>query len=188
MKTDKIKSTDAILLVIDFQEKLVPVIKDIDNILETTSKLIRGCHVLEIPVIYSQQYTKGLGETVPKIMSALTEGKGYQASLVEKTTFSCYGTEEFANLLRNSKRKTVIVCGIETHICVQQTVLDLLEAGYSVYLINDAVGSRNNSDKKYAQRRMAENGAIGTTCEAVLFEILKDAKHPGFKEISNIIK
>ncbi|MEI8216026.1 MAG: hydrolase [Eubacteriales bacterium] len=188
MHVERINRENAVLLVIDFQEKLVPAIKDNENLVETVAKLIRGCNVLELPIIFTQQYTRGLGDTVPKIKEALGEAEAFNLSFVEKTSFSCNGEEDFRNKLDSLDKQCIIVCGIETHICVQLTVLDLLYSGYIVYLINDAIGSRNNNDKKYAQRRMSEAGAIGTTYEAILFEILKDAKAAGFKEISEIIK
>jgi nicotinamidase-related amidase len=188
MRDGKINREDALLLVIDFQEKLVPVIKDNENLIETVAKLIRGCNVIGLPIIYTQQYTKGIGDTVPKVKDAILEAEAYKITFAEKTTFSCYGEEKFRGALKNTQRNSIIVCGIEAHICVQQTVLDLLGAGFEVYLIDDAVGSRNNTDKKFAQRRMSEAGAIGTTYEAILFELLKDSKAEGFKKISQIIK
>ena len=188
MRDGKINREDALLLVIDFQEKLVPVIKDNDNLIETVARLIRGCNVIGLPIIYTQQYTKGIGDTVPKVKEALFEAAPEKVMFAEKTSFSCYGEETFRDALKIADRNSIIVCGIEAHICVQQTVLDLLGAGFEVYLIDDAVGSRSNNDRKFAQRRMSEAGAIGTTYEAILFELLKDAKAEGFKQISQIIK
>ncbi len=98
------------------------------------------------------------------------------------------GEPVFVEKLKASGRKTVILAGIEAHVCVQQTALDLLAEGYTVFLVNDCVASRKNSDRKFAQRRIAESGAVGTTYESVLFEILKGSKQEGFKDISNLVK
>jgi nicotinamidase-related amidase len=140
-----------------------------------------------LPIILTQQYTKGLGETVPVILEAL-DTTGSPFDKIEKTSFSCYGEPTFVTALEQTLRKTVILCGIETHVCVQQTALDLLENGYMVYLIHDCVSSRSNNDKKYAQRRIGEAGAVGTTYEALLFELCVSAKAPEFKAISALVK
>lgn len=179
----KLKKEESILLLIDFQEKLMPAMKNKEELEAAVLKLAKGCKILDIPVLISQQYTKGLGQTIPTLKEAIGE-----FDPIEKTSFSCCGEPSFITALEKAGKKTVIVAGIEAHICVQQTVIQLLEAGYKVFLVNDCVASRSNNDKKYAQRRMAESGAVGTTYEAVLFELLENAKAPGFKEISNLIK
>ena len=179
----KLKKEEAILLLIDIQEKMMPAIKNKEELEATVLKLAKGCKILDVPILISQQYTKGLGETIPVLKEAIGE-----FDPIEKISFSCCCEPSFVFALEKIGRKKVIVAGVEAHICVQQTVLDLLEMGYQVYLINDCVGSRSNNDKKYAQRRMAENGAVGTTMEAVLFELCEHAKIPKFKEISNLIK
>jgi nicotinamidase-related amidase len=107
---------------------------------------------------------------------------------VEKASFSAMGEPVFVEALEKLGRKTVIIAGIEAHVCVQQTVIDLLEKGYTVFVANDCIASRSNTDKKYAQRRMGEAGAVGTTFESILFELLGGAKEPGFKQISALVK
>lgn len=179
----KIDRNDSVLVVIDFQEKLMPAIKANDELEKAVVKLIKGCRVLNVPIIVTQQYTKGLGETLPSIKEALGEFEP-----VEKTYFSCCGEPTYMEALEKTGKKTVIIAGIEAHICVQQTVLDLLEKGYKVFIVHDCIGSRNNNDKKYAGRRMTDSGAIGTTYESVLFELCLHAKAEGFKEISGIVK
>jgi len=124
-----------------------------------------------------------LGTTIPSIHEALGE---YE--YIEKTSFSAMGEPAFAEALEKYGRKTVILSGIESHVCILQTALDLLEKGYNVFLVIDCISSRCNSDKKYAQKRMAQAGAIATTCEAVLFEVCGGAREPGFKEISALVK
>lgn len=178
-----LKKEESVLVAIDFQEKLMPAMKMKEELEATVGKLIKGCKILNLPIIVSQQYTKGLGETIPTIKEAIGDFEP-----IEKTSFSCCGETTFMEALKQTGKKTVIITGIEAHICVQQTVLELLEQGYNVFLVNDCIGSRNNNDKKYAVRRMTESGAIGTTYESVLFELCKNAKADGFKEISKLVK
>ncbi len=180
----KIQKEDAVLVVIDFQEKLMPAMKNSQELECKMVKLIKGCIVLDVPIITTQQYTKGLGETIETIKAAM----GENFLPIEKTSFSAMGEPNFVEVLETSGKRTVILTGIEAHVCVQQTALDLLEEGYQVFLVNDAISSRDNADKKYAQRRICEAGAVGTTYEAVLFEILGGAKEDGFKQISGIVK
>lgn len=179
----QIKKEDAVLVLIDFQERLMPAIKGVAELEATVIKLVKGAKVLGLPILVTQQYTRGLGPTVTPIAEAI--GSFFP---IEKLTFSAMRTQEFKEALEQTGKKTVIICGIESHICVQQTTLDLLEAGYEVFLIHDCVASRNNNDKKYAQRRMSEAGAIGTTYESALYEMLVSSKAEGFKEISAIVK
>lgn len=174
---------ESILVVIDFQEKLMPSIEKNQEIESTVNKLIKGCKLLNVPIIVTQQYTKGLGETIPSIKETLGT---YDP--IEKTAFSCCGEKTFVEALKETGKKSVVIVGIETHICVLQTVLDLLKMNYNVFIVHDGIGSRNNDDKKYAERRMLDNGAIGTTYESALFELCKDAKAKEFKEISRIVK
>lgn len=193
MRTLKINKEDAVLVGIDFQERLMPAMKNSDELEQAVIKLVKGCRIMEVPVIMTQQYTKGLGPTTAPIATALTESLGESLPEVtfepiEKTSFSAMKEPAFVEALEKTGRKTVIIGGIEAHICVQQTVIDLLENGYSVFVVNDCVSSRSNTDKKYSQRRMGESGAMGTTYESVLFELCGGAKEAGFKQISNLVK
>ena len=174
---------NSLLLVIDFQIRLMPSIHDHEGLAGRVETLIRGCRLLEVPILTTQQYTKGLGDTLPALKDALGDFEK-----IEKITFSCYNNPEFAKKLDESGKKDIIVSGIEAHICVQQTVLDLLENGYSVYVIADCIGSRSERDRIYAEERMRQAGAILTTMESVLFEFLVSADHPKRKEISNLVK
>lgn len=178
-----IKKEDAVLAVIDFQTKLMPAMADMKNLEETAEKLIKGIVILDIPVLVTQQYTKGLGTTTEKIGNALGE-----YTPIEKNTFSAMGTPEFVKELEKTGKKSVILIGIEAHICVQQTALQLLEAGYQVYVIEDCIDSRKVSDRLCSQQRMAAAGAVITTYEAVLYELMGGAKAEGFKAISAIVK
>ena len=192
-QVQRLKKEDAVMVGIDFQERLMPAMKGNEELETAAVKLIKGCRILGIPVIMTQQYTKGLGPTVGAIASALTEPIGEEVgavefSPVEKTSFSAMGEPVFVEALEKLGRKTVIIAGIEAHVCVQQTVIDLLDKGYTVFIANDCISSRNNTDKKYAQRRMGDAGAAGTTFESILFELLKGAREPGFKQISALVK
>jgi nicotinamidase-related amidase len=189
----KLRKEDTVLVGIDFQERLMPAMKGSDELEAAAVKLVKGCRILGVPVIMTQQYTKGLGQTVPAIAAALTEPIGGETGAdvfqpIEKTSFSAMGEPAFAEALEALGRKTAIVAGIEAHVCVQQTVLDLLERGYTVFIANDCISSRSNTDKKYSQRRMGDAGAVGTTCESILFELLKGARESGFKQISALVK
>lgn len=184
MKNLKINKEDAVLVAIDFQERLMPAMKNSKELCEKMVKLTKGCMIMGLPILTTQQYTKGLGETVPEIKEAM----GDKFSPIEKTSFSAMGEPEFVKALEGTGKRTVILTGIEAHVCVQLTALDLLEAGYQVFLVMDAVASRDNNDKKYAQRRISDSGAMGTTYEAVLFELVGGAREEGFKQISAIVK
>ncbi len=174
---------DTAFVAIDFQEKLMPAMSGMEELEDKSVRLIKGMKALGIPTIVTQQYTKGLGETIPSIAEALGDFEH-----VEKNTFGCMANEEFASKIKELGRKNIVVCGIEAHICVQQTVLQLMEEGYNVYLPADCVSSRSENDKLWSITRMGEAGAVITTYEAVLYEILRDSKAEGFKEISAIVK
>ena len=192
-KVLRLKKEDTILVGIDFQEKLMPAMKNNEEVEASAVKLVKGCRILGVPAIMTQQYTKGLGQTVPAILAALTEPIGDEISAaefnpVEKTSFSAMGEPDFVETLEKLGRKTVIIAGVEAHVCVQQTVIDLLDSGYTVFVANDCISSRSNTDKKYSQRRMGDAGAVDTTYESILFELCGGAKEPGFKQISALVK
>lgn len=174
---------DALFVVIDFQEKLMPVMNDKANLEDKVVRLAGGMKKLGIPHIVTQQYTKGIGETIPSIAEAI--GK---FTPIDKTSFSCMGNEEFVAQLEAEDRDTIVICGIEAHICLQQTVIELLAKGYKVYVPADCTSSRSEHDKLWALARMGEAGAVITTYEAVLYELVGDAKAEEFKAISKIVK
>lgn len=173
---------NTIMLVIDIQTRLLPSIHNHNELEQKTTVCIKGCKLLDIPIILLQQYTKGLGETVPLLKTAL-DG----IVPVEKITFSAYQTVEFVDKLKEHGKKNVIITGIEAHICVQMTVLELLAAGYNVYVAADCIGSRKETDKAYAEQRMRQAGAVITTLESILFELLVRADHPARKEITKLV-
>lgn len=178
-----INREDTVFIVIDFQEKLMPVMNEKEDLEDKVCRLAEGMKALGIPHIVTQQYTKGIGQTIPAVAEAIGE-----FTPIDKTSFSCFGNEEFVSQLEAVGRKTAVVCGIEAHICLQQTVLQLLDEGYTVYVPVDCASSRSARDKDLSFQRMARAGAIMTTYEAVLYELLGSAKAPEFKAISKIVK
>jgi len=170
------------LVVIDMQEKLLPLIRGWREVLTNVIKLVKTAKVLEIPIVATEQYPKGLGRTVPELVELL----GVRP--LEKTTFSCFGAKGFEEKLRELRADALIVTGIEAHICVTQTVLDALDRGFKVYVPADATGSRRELDWLIALDRMRAHGADVATTEMVMFELIHDAARPEFKEILKLVK
>lgn len=183
----RLRKEEAILVVIDFQEKLMPAMYDRADVEDKAARLIRGCKALGVPVLVTQQYTRGLGQTVPVVAEALGEFEP-----VEKVTFSCCGCAAFNDALEEAARETgrnsVIIIGCETHICVEQTALDLMGIGFDVFMVADAVQSRSREHKEISLRRMEKAGAVVTNYESVLYEMLGSSRAPEFKAISAIVK
>ncbi len=165
------------LIVVDMQEKLLPHVVDSDSVLLNTFKLAKAFRVLGLPVTATQQVK--LGDTVQPLKD-LVDVAG------EKTTFSCMGCEDFVRKIMGDRK--FVLTGIETHICVLQTALDMLKYGFEVYVAVDATSSRKALDRDTAIRRMAQEGVKLTTAETVMYEALKDARHGKFKEILGIVK
>jgi nicotinamidase-related amidase len=174
---------NTILIVIDVQEKLLPVIYEKENLTANITKLIRGAQVLEMPLIITEQYPKGLWPTVPEIAELIPE-----IQPLPKTSFSCCRNEGFKTSLDASGRKQVLICGIETHVCVYQTAIELKEAGYEVYVVADAVSSRTPDNKEIGLNLMRQAGITVTGTETALFELLKIAEGEKFKAVSRIVK
>jgi nicotinamidase-related amidase len=171
------------LCVIDIQEKFSAAIADFNAIAENAAKLITACRLLTMPVLVTEQYPRGLGKTVEAVAQCIGDARA-----MEKTSFSCTGASDFWPQLERCGADTVIVCGIETHVCVNQTVHALLHKGYSVHVILDAVGSRKSRDHETALRKMEHAGALPSTVELCLFELLGDANSKHFKEIQKLVK
>lgn len=172
------------LVVIDIQERFKPVVSSFDAIAANSAILIRAFMTLSIPVVATEQYPKGLGPTAEPVASAL----GRTIKPLEKKSFSCFGADGFVGQLDRHKIITACVCGIETHVCVYQTVLDLIENGIAVAVVADACGSRKEMDHATAIRRMEACGAVVMTVEMVLFDLLKTAKNPVFKDVQRLVK
>lgn len=179
----KIEREETLCLIVDYQERLVPVMEDRDTLIRNANILVKGMNLLEVPMIASQQYTKGIGMTVEEIQHEITPFEYF-----DKLSFSCCQDEAILGEIKKYNKKNIIVCGIEAHICVLQTVLDLLEEGYHVIVVEDCIGSRKKGDKKVALKRMEKEGAILTTYESILFELTKIAGNDTFKAISKLIK
>ncbi|MGN0251721.1 MAG: hydrolase [Oliverpabstia sp.] len=179
----KIKREQCLTLLIDDQIKLLPAIYESALLLQNTKILLQGLRILEVPIQITQQYTKGLGMSDPSIFR-YAEITDY----LEKRTFSCWGEEEIRRTIQESGCRQIILAGIETHICVLQTALDLLQNGYEVILVEDCVSSRKLSDKQTAIQRMIQEGVIVTSYESLLFELMETSCYPRFKEISALVK
>lgn len=179
----RLRKEDTVLVAIDFQEKLLPAMQGAAEVEKNANILISGVKAFGIQRIATTQYAKGLGQTVPGITEALGE-----CQIIDKSTFSCLGNEEFRAALEASGKKSVIIAGIETHICVEQTVLDLIDEGFSVFVAADAVDSRNVRNRDISIERMAAAGAVITSTESILYDLLGGAKAPGFKTISGLVK
>lgn len=166
-------------LIVDFQERLVPAIADHEVLMERVQILLQGLKALEIPMTVTQQYTKGLGMSVPEVWEASGE-----TEYLDKISFSALEVAES----KIHDKKYILVCGMEAHCCVLQTVIDLAGAGYVPVLVTDCIGSRRESDREMAIRRAEQEGAVLTSSEAILFELLKEAGTSLSKEILKIVK
>jgi len=176
-------AANTVLLLIDFQERLFPVMYDKEKLLKNVVKLIKGAKVLEIPLILTEQYPKGLGPTIPEIKELIPDIKP-----VEKVCFSCTDEAAFNQALKTLKRQQVLIAGIEAHICVYQTAMALAREGYEVQVVSDCVASRDPENKAAALFKLGAAGIISTTTEMALFEMLKVAQGDKFKQISGIVK
>ena len=174
---------DTVFLFIDIQEKLVNMLKNKDEIVENNEILVKTASVLKLPVIATEQYPKGLGKTVFSIQKYLKS-----ENVFEKTSFSAVANPQLIAKLSDYNPKNIVITGIESHICVYQTALELLNNGYNVYIVKNAVSSRNSKDYKTALQLLRDFGARLTCVETVVFELLKSSKHPNFKEIQALIK
>jgi nicotinamidase-related amidase len=178
-----LNTASTVLLLIDFQERLFPVMHEKEKLLNNVVKLIKGVQVLEIPIILTEQYPKGLGPTISEIKELIPGVKP-----VEKVCFSCTDEEAFNKALETLKRKQVLMAGIEAHVCVYQTAMALARAGYEVQVVSDCVSSRDPENKLAALFKMGAAGISPTTMEMALFELLKVAQGDKFKQISAIVK
>lgn len=174
---------DSLLLIIDVQEKLVNAL-DKDIVVKRVTTLANAAKILEIPIVATQQYSKGLGLTVEQVKQAFIK----TTAIIEKISFSALQEPGFLEVLKTYGKSQIIICGIETHVCVHQTVADLLEEGFEVYVAKDACASRRKYEFKQGIERMQENGAKISCVEIILFEWLKTAKNPCFKEVQALIK
>lgn len=175
---------NAVLVVIDVQSKLAPAMPPeiYARMRATTAMLVEAARLIEIPVMTTEQYPQGIGHTVPELAAACANG------VIEKTSFGCCGEPAFVAALGQLGRRQVIVTGMEAHVCVYQTVLGLLGAGYHVHLVRDAICSRHKEDFLAGVKNATKAGALAVTAEMALFQLLKDSRHEQFRAISKLIK
>lgn len=174
---------NSVLVIVDIQERLAPVMSERQKVIDNCLHLIGISKLLKIPVVLTEQYPKGLGPTVNEIQEALLS---YEP--IEKITFNCCGEPAFLQNLTSTKRKKIILAGMETHVCVLQTCIGLLKEGYIVHVVNDAVCSRTKGNFKTGLEFMRDAGAVITGTETVLFQLLEKAGTEEFKAISKKIK
>jgi len=175
---------NSLLMIIDVQERLLPVVQNHQQIVFNVRRLLEGARLFGVPVVISEQYPQGLGSTVKELAPYISEG----AAVLSKKSFSVYGDAGIRTEIDARKRSQVILCGVETHVCVLQSAFDLLRAGQEVYIVGDAVGSRFIGDQETALRRFETSGMVLTTTESLLFEWCRTAEHPQFKEVSRLAK
>jgi len=179
----KLLCEDTAAVMVDIQERLLPAMDKSAQTEMAAEKLVKGLRILEVPVVPLRQYPKGLGDIVPGLRKALGE-----YTPLDKVTFSAWDTPEIAQRIQELGKKNIIVFGIEAHICVLQTVIDLIGSGYNAVIAADCVSSRRPLDREIALRRAEQEGAVLATGESILFELLRKAGGDRFKEISTLVK
>ena len=174
------------LLIIDIQKRLASAMPSdvIERVIANNNILLKAANELNIPVVYSEQYPTGLGNTLPVISKHFNN----ESNSIIKTSFSCSGAEGFNEIIAKQKRQQIIISGIESHVCVLQSAIQLHRSGYSIYVVEDAICSRKKLNHKNAVERLRQDGIIVSNVESVLFEWLQNAEHPKFKNISQLIK
>jgi nicotinamidase-related amidase len=172
-----------VLVVVDVQEAFRPAVTDFESVVKNVATLVQGAQVLDVPILLTEQYPKGLGRTVPEVSRHLD---GIEP--IEKLCFSAAEADEFAKRLAESGRDQVLLSGIESHVCVNQTADDLLRGGSEVHVAQDAVSSRTEDNRALGLHKMEKAGAVITSVETALFELLREAGTPEFKEIQKLVK
>lgn len=174
---------ETVLVVVDVQEPFLGSIFERDRVVSNVVKLVEAANVLDVPVVTTLQYPEKMGDVIPELAEVLPD-----TDRIDKTAFSCCGAKSFVNKLEQLGRHAVLLCGVETHICLNQTAHDLLILGYKVHIAADAVNSRKESDYIIGLGKMRESGVIITSTEASIFELLRDAASPEFKTILRLVK
>jgi nicotinamidase-related amidase len=180
----RLRPDDTLLLLVDMQEKLQPFIAGDADLRRKAAALAEGCRLLDVPLVVTEQYPKGLGRTVPELQGAVKAAGG----ALEKTAFSCPADAAVRARLESLHRKNVLLAGVEAHICVLQTAMDLAESGWRVHVVEDAVGARAPENRRAGLERAMRRGAEPSTVEMALFELMGDAKHPRFRDVQALIK
>lgn len=174
---------NACLVVVDVQGKLAQLMFDKEFLFKNIRILIQAARILDIPILWCQQVPEALGPTVPEVAELLADEEP-----IDKACFSCCGDERFTAELNALGKEQVLLCGIEAHICIYQTAMDLMEGGLDVTIVADAVSSRTEQNKETALDRLSAEGANISSTEMALFELLKTARHPQFREIARLVK
>ncbi|MCK5594824.1 hydrolase [bacterium] len=174
---------DSVLVVVDIQERIIPKIFDYRTVVSNAVALIKSAEILNIPIIVTEQYPKGLGSTISEIKDLIMPWQP-----IEKICFSCFGNSDFSKKLNELKKDNIILCGIESHVCITQTALDGLKSGYSIFFVKDAISSRTENNRETGFERMAQAGAIPVSTEMAMFELLKEAGTAKFKQMVSLIR
>jgi nicotinamidase-related amidase len=189
--------------VVDVQEAFRPAVLDFEQVARNVATLVRAAHILELPTLVTEQYPKGLGHTVPEVAEHLDVTKSFEAErsarpedfrcgrsaqIFEKVCFSAVDAEGFPSALHEADRDQVLLCGIEAHVCVNQTAEDLIADGAEVHVAQDAVSSRTAENRGLGLHKMERSGAVLTSVETALFELLRQAGTPEFKEVQALVK
>ena len=175
---------NTLVVLIDIQERLVGMLNKQEPVVKASSTLVNAASIMNIPTILTEQYPQGLGKTVLGVTAAMSE----MTPVIEKTSFSAMSTPEFAEKVKSYGKKNIIIGGIETHICVYQTVMDLIKEGFNVVVAKDACASRSTDCFKTGIQLMKDNGAVISNVETILFELLKTSKNPYIKAVQALIK
>ena len=184
MNDRRLKADDAVLVVVDMQQKLLPAIAEHERVIATTRLMMRGAAALGVPTMLTTQYAKGLGPANPQIAELAPS----TTAPIDKLTFSCFGSADFNRRLSSLERRTLILCGVEAHICVLQTGLDALESGFSVHVIADATGSRTVGNRDLGHARIRAAGAVLSSSEMAIYEMLGASDAPAFKTLLPFFK
>lgn len=183
MHPNVIDAEQAFLLVVDLQQSYAAQLHEWDRTVERACILIRAARELALPVLYTEQYPKGLGPTAPRILDALGDAPRF-----EKRTLSCWGAPGLAGHVTQLGRRHAILCGIETHACISHTAHDLLPRGFAVHLPHDALGSRRPHEHELGYQKLLMSGALPASVESVVLECLRSADHPKFRAVQTLIK
>jgi nicotinamidase-related amidase len=183
MKTGLASKEKSVLIIIDVQEKLFIHMVEKEKLAENLAKLIQFAQIMKIPIILTEQYPKGLGQTIPQVKQFIPN-----IQLIEKVEFSCFGSQGFREALKKIQAKTLILAGIEAHICITQTAIEGIEDGFKIYVVEDATSSRSLKDKDIAIHRIRQNGGTVVSTEMFIYELLRKAGTVEFKETLKFVK
>jgi nicotinamidase-related amidase len=184
MHSNTLEIDNSVLVVVDVQEAFRKAIPDFAEVVSRISLAIRGFQVLGRPIVVTEQYPKGLGRTAEELLLSMPD----DASFIEKATFSSYAEPAFVAELEKYQAKQVVLCGVEAHVCVNQTAHDLLQDGYQVHLLTDCVASRYQHDRDAGLNKMFASGVVPSSMEMALFEMMRDSRHEKFKDVQALIK